>query len=203
VASLHYPRSILELGRVFADEETCLRYLFQVRWPDSFVCPHCGGKKGYPIASRAAVKCAVCNKQVYLKVGTIMEKSKTSLCNWFAGAYLMATFTPGISAVQFQRQVNIPSYKCAFQILHKLRAAAGQRELVLLQSEMDSRPPWQGNCYHAGTASSAQARDEARAAARASARFALASSSFRSRSAKISGSRPSSLVLGVTYPIAE
>lgn len=135
--SLRFPRSILELGRVFADEKTCLRYLSRIRWPHGFTCPYCGGRKGYPISERAAVKCASCERHVYLKVGTVMEKSKTSLCSWFAGAYLMTTLTPGISAVQFQRQVNIPSYECAFQILHKLRAAAGQRELPRLTGEVE------------------------------------------------------------------
>ncbi len=134
---LRFPRSILELGRVFKDDETCLQYLFDIRWPDGFVCPDCGSGKGYPITSRAAIKCADCNKQVYLKAGTVMEKTKTSLCDWFAGAYLMTTLTPGISAVQFQRQVNIPSYECAFQILHKLRAAAGQREMGKLSGEVE------------------------------------------------------------------
>jgi hypothetical protein len=35
---MNYPRSLLELGRVFKDDETCLRYMMQVRWPDGFVC---------------------------------------------------------------------------------------------------------------------------------------------------------------------
>lgn len=35
----------------------------------------------------------------------------------------MTTQTPGMSALQFQRQVGIPSYEAAFQIMHKLRAA--------------------------------------------------------------------------------
>jgi len=137
MTSLRFPRSILELGRVFADEATCLDYLFQARWPNGFVCPHCGHMRGYPIAKRAAIKCAGCEKHVYLRVGTVMEKSKTLLSNWFAGAYLMATFSQGISAAEFRRQVNIPSYKCAFQILHKLRAAAGQRDLSKLTGEVE------------------------------------------------------------------
>ena len=36
--------------------------------------------------------------------------------------YLVASHTPGMSAVQFQRQLGIARYETAFQILHKLRA---------------------------------------------------------------------------------
>ena len=38
------------------------------------------------------------------------------------GAYLVASHTPGMSAVQFQRQLGLSRYETAFQILHKLRA---------------------------------------------------------------------------------
>lgn len=51
-----------------------------------------------------------------------MERTHTSLSVWFWAAYLVASQTPGISAVQFQRQLGLPRYETAFQILHKLRA---------------------------------------------------------------------------------
>ena len=51
-----------------------------------------------------------------------MQDSHTRLSVWFWAAYLVATQTPGQSAVQFQRQLGIKRYETAFQILHKLRA---------------------------------------------------------------------------------
>jgi len=36
-------------------------------------------------------------------------------------AYLVASQTPGMSAIQFQRQLGLSRYETAFQILHKLR----------------------------------------------------------------------------------
>src|SRR6516225_5598985 len=54
--------------------------------------------------------------------GTVMQSSHTPLSTWFWGAYLMTTQTPGLSAVQFQRQLRLTRYETAFQILHKLRA---------------------------------------------------------------------------------
>ena len=52
-----------------------------------------------------------------------MERSHTPLSTWFWAAYLMASQTPGMSAVQFQRQLGLSRYETAFGILHKLRAA--------------------------------------------------------------------------------
>jgi transposase-like protein len=50
-----------------------------------------------------------------------MEGTHMPLSVWFWAAYLVATQTPGISAVQFQRQLGLSRYETAFQILHKLR----------------------------------------------------------------------------------
>ena len=52
-----------------------------------------------------------------------MHGTRTPLLVWFWGAYLATTHTPGLSAVQFQRQLGIKRYETAFQVLHKLRAA--------------------------------------------------------------------------------
>jgi len=54
--------------------------------------------------------------------GTVMQDSHTPMSVWFWGAYLLASLTPGMSAVQFQRQLGLSRYETAFQILHKLRA---------------------------------------------------------------------------------
>ena len=51
-----------------------------------------------------------------------MRSSHTPLSVWFWGAYLVATQTPGQSALQFQRQLGLSRYEAAFQMLHKLRA---------------------------------------------------------------------------------
>ncbi len=50
-----------------------------------------------------------------------MERTHTPLSVWFWAAYLVTSQTPGISAVQFQRQLGLSCYETAFQILHKLR----------------------------------------------------------------------------------
>jgi hypothetical protein len=83
------------------------------------------GATGEPfrIATRPGVlTCRKCRRQTGLTVGTVMERSHTPLSIWFWAAYLVASHTPGMSAVQFQRQLGIARYETAFQILHKLRA---------------------------------------------------------------------------------
>ena len=117
------PASIREFQQVFPDEDACLRYLFNLRWPKGFLCSSCGGTAHYSYPARKTVVCKACRKHVRLTAGTIMLRSKLPLSTWFYGAFLTSTLTPGISAVQFQRQLGIKRYETAFHVLHKIRSA--------------------------------------------------------------------------------
>ncbi len=52
-----------------------------------------------------------------------MHRTRQPLPVWFWAAYLVTTQTPGVSALQLQRQLGIKRYETAFLMLHKLRAA--------------------------------------------------------------------------------
>ena len=66
-----------------------------------------------------------------------MHKTRTPLTLWFWAAYLVATHTPGISAVQLQRQLGISRYKTAWLILQKLRRAMVAPERKPLNGEVE------------------------------------------------------------------
>ena len=121
---LAFPQSLPEFQRLFPDDTACAAYLERARWGDGFVCPHCGVlAEPFRIATRPGIlQCRTCRRQTGLLVGTVMERSHTPLNIWFWAAYLVVSQTPGISPVQFQRQLRLPRYETAFGILHKLRA---------------------------------------------------------------------------------
>ncbi|WP_316157534.1 IS1595 family transposase [Cupriavidus sp. BIC8F] len=121
---LPFPGSLPEFQRMFPDEAACMAYLERARWSDGFICDHCGllGEP-YRFAKRPGVfRCRHCTRDTSLTAGTVMERTHTPLSVWFWAAYLVASQTPGMSAVQFQRQLGLSRYETAFQILHKLRA---------------------------------------------------------------------------------
>lgn len=121
---LPFPRSLPEFQRLFPDNESCVAYLLKLRWPGGFVCPQCAtvGKPLRFINRPSVMRCRKCLGNTGLTVGTVMERSHTPLHIWFWAAYLVASQTTGMSAVQFQRQLGLSRYETAFQILHKLRA---------------------------------------------------------------------------------
>ncbi len=120
-----YVTNLLEFQQAFPDEQACLDYLELVRWPDGFTCPKCGVlDEPYYISTRPRVLvCRSCRAETSLTAGTIMHRTKMSLQVWFWAAYLVTSQTPGMSALQFKRQLGLTRYETAFQMLHKLRAA--------------------------------------------------------------------------------
>lgn len=105
----------------FSSETECVEYLIQCRWPEGFICPKCSGKTGTRISSRPVFQCRSCRYQASVTAGTVMHRSKIPLRDWFAAAYHMATFTPGVSALQLQRQLGMRSHDTAWYLLHRLR----------------------------------------------------------------------------------
>ncbi len=118
-----FPKTIFEFQQWFPDDDACIKFMIQSRWPDGFVCPRCGGREYYWMEVRKLLQCRSCRYQASVMAGTIMHRSKMSLKLWFHAAYLVTTHTPGMSALQFQRQVGLTGYETAFTMLHKLRAA--------------------------------------------------------------------------------
>ena len=119
-----FPLSLLEFQRQFPDEAACAAYLAKQRWPEGFVCPACGGTRGWPLATkRWTTECAECGRQTSVTAGTVMHRSKLPLTVWFWATYLMATHSNGISAVQIWSQLGLGSYKTAWLLCAKLRSA--------------------------------------------------------------------------------
>jgi transposase-like protein len=114
-----FPRTFPEFVTRFHDDASCWNYLVQSRWPDGFVCPEDGGP-GTFIKTRKLFQCRS-GHQVSVTSGTVMHRTKIPICKWFWGAYMITTHTPGVSALQFARQLDLP-YETAYMMLQKLRA---------------------------------------------------------------------------------
>ena len=135
-----FPSSLIDFQHRFPDEAACAAWLFEARWPAGFRCPACAHEKGWPHGGkRFTFECAACGKQTSVTAGTILHGSKLSLSVWFWAAYLMATHSNGISALQLQSQLGLGSYKSAWLLCAKLRRAmvAPSRALLSGVAEVD------------------------------------------------------------------
>ncbi len=103
-----------EFEALFPDDAVGARYLVERRWPDGFVCPVCGGRKGWELNhDRPAWECADCRRQTSVTAGTVMHRSHLPLKTWFLAAHIVASHSSGMSALQIQAQLGLGSYKTA------------------------------------------------------------------------------------------
>jgi transposase-like protein len=117
----NYPKTILEFAAKYHNDEICMEYLTKNRWPEGFICPRCDHKGGWWLKKYVRFECMKCHRQTSPLAGTLLHRSHLPLHVWFWAIYLVATHTPGISAVQLQRQLGIVKNDTAWFILHRLR----------------------------------------------------------------------------------
>jgi transposase-like protein len=117
-----YPRSLAEFEDQFADEEQCWQYLFQLRWPDGFVCPRCQNRACWR-AKRGLLVCTGCQFQVSVTAGTVFQDTHKPLKTWFRAMWWVTSQKNGASALGLQRILGLGSYQTAWGWLHKLRRA--------------------------------------------------------------------------------
>ena len=114
--------SFIEFMKRFQTEKQCRDFLFQLRWPEGFVCPRCTHTKYYYIKSRHLHHCIKCSYQASVTANTIFHRSHTPLTKWFVAVFMMADDKRGISAAKLARNINV-SQPTAWLMLHKIRKA--------------------------------------------------------------------------------
>lgn len=118
-----FPRTLAQFQARFGDEAACRAYLAASRWPDGYRCPGCQHPEAFELPRRRLWQCKACGYQTSVTAGTVLHRTRTPLTLWFWAAYLVTTHTPGLSALQLQRQLGIDRYETAWAMLHKLRRA--------------------------------------------------------------------------------
>lgn len=117
-----YPKTLLEFEKQFDSDTACRRYIYQLRWPDGFICPRCGHQKAW-IMRRKHWWCSRCKFQVSVTAGTIFQDSHVPLRIWFRAIWHIVSQKQGISAKGLQRVLGLKRYETTWILLHKLRKA--------------------------------------------------------------------------------
>ncbi len=116
------PTNLLEAIRYFSDLGAATEYVAALRWPDGFVCPHCGGREYSYVSTRRLWKCKSCKKQSSVKVGTILEDSALGLDKWLPAIWLAANPGTGMSSHELARALGT-TQKSAWFMLHRIAEA--------------------------------------------------------------------------------
>lgn len=119
--------SVLDFMRRFDTEDKCREFFVKLRYPNGFVCPHCGGTEHGYIKTRNLIRCKACRKQISVTSGTVFHRTHLTLQQIVWSMYLFANDKRGCSAVQLQKMLKV-NYDTAYYILKRLRAAMHNRD---------------------------------------------------------------------------
>lgn len=116
--------TLQEFNRQFPDEDSSRHYLEQVIWPQGRRCPHCGGKKSWPISSDSVrsglYECAECGGQFTVTTKTPLHSTKLPLKTWLLALFCMTNSSKGVSSVYLAKWIGT-TQKTAWRIGHILR----------------------------------------------------------------------------------
>lgn len=133
-----YPNNFQEFLFRFKTNEDCWKYLFEIHWPNGFVCRKCENIRFY-INKRRVVECGKCGHQYSMTAGTIFQGTRKPLLLWFHVIWWVAAQKTGVSANNFKDFMGFGSYETAWAWLHKLRRAMVRpgREKLMGDIEVD------------------------------------------------------------------
>ena len=142
---IHLRYTINDFNRQFPNDEACLEYLKDERYPDGIAhCEKCEQeRKHHRVTGRPAYACDYCGSMISPMAGTIFEHSSTSLRLWFYAMYLMASTRCGISAKQIQRETGV-TYKTAWRMFRQIRSLLSEPDMRLEGSSVEVDEKYMG-----------------------------------------------------------
>lgn len=109
----------------FPTEESCLEHLMRTRFGERHDCAGCGrSARYYRAKARRSYACEYCGHQVYPTAGTLFDRTRTPLRDWFFVMFLFCTSRNGVAAKEVERQLGV-TYKTAWRMCHEIREYMG------------------------------------------------------------------------------
>ena len=123
--------SLIEITRMFPNDEAAEKWIAQCRWGGEPACPHCASVNVQTGAKHPSqpYRCREkgCRKFFSVKTKTAMAGSNLGYQVWAVAAYLLATGLKGQASMKLHRDLRI-SQKAAWFLAHRLREAWGDNQ---------------------------------------------------------------------------
>ncbi len=114
--------SLIDVTRMFPDDDAAEAWFVETRWPHGVRCPHCGSDNILHVTSRKPqpYRCRDCRKHFSVRTNTLMHGSNLGLQVWAMAFYLLATGIKGTASMKLHRDLGI-SQKSAWHLAHRIR----------------------------------------------------------------------------------
>jgi transposase-like protein len=132
---------------MFPTDAKCRELLGRLRWPEGPQCPRCKAPAVELETEKTLFYCKDCDYQFSVTAGTVFNDSHLPLEKWFAATLLLCEAKKGMSACQVQRTLGM-SYKTAWYLCHRIRAAMAEAEKPMLNGEIEMDETYVGGKGH-------------------------------------------------------
>lgn len=125
--------TINQFRNEYSSDDVCLDTIFKLRYAKMPCCPQCSQQTTFKrIPGRRSYQCSDkdCQYQLYPTAGTVFEKTRTPLKDWFYVIYLMTSTRNGVSGKEIERQLGV-TYKCAWRMGHQIRKLMSMNDEIL------------------------------------------------------------------------
>ena len=129
-----------EVNNLYSTDDRCRELLERLRWPEGVMCPRCKDTRVSRLKEYARYECVGCEYQFTATSGTIFHDSHLPLPIWFIAVLLICEAKKGMSAMQLKRTLwgqHKGSYKTAWYLCHRIRAAMSQVERPMLDGTVE------------------------------------------------------------------
>ena len=116
--------TLMELFKMFPDDETAEEWFVDNRWPDGLRCAHCESDNVAEQGNHPQMPfhCRDCRKFFSVKTNSFMHSSKVGYQKWIVAIYLITTSLKGVSSMKLHRDIGV-TQKTAWHMLHRIREA--------------------------------------------------------------------------------
>jgi transposase-like protein len=138
---------------MFSSDDQCRELLKRLRWPEGVRCPRCQADAIKLATAKELYFCQTCVYQFSVVAGTIFNDSHLPLPIWFTAVHLLCEAKKGMSAHQVKRTIwglNKGSYKTAWYLCHRIRAAMKEVEQPMLVGTVEMDETYVGGHEHVG-----------------------------------------------------
>lgn len=129
--------NLVDINTMFPTDEKCRELLVRLRWPAGVECPRCKMPVVELETDKQLFYCKGCDYQFSVTAGTIFNDSHLPLTKWFIATLLLCEAKKGMSACQIQRTLGIGSYKTAWYLCHRIRAAMAEVDKPMLDGAVE------------------------------------------------------------------
>jgi two-component system, sensor histidine kinase LadS len=101
-----------EFSNIYPDEDTCMKYLAQIKWEKGYTCRKCENENSSPGRSPYSKRCTRCGYEESSTAFTIFHRNRIPLNKAFYMVFLVSTHKKEITSEELSRKLEIRQKTC-------------------------------------------------------------------------------------------